>query len=226
MTDATIVLTHGAFHRGACWEPLVAELDVRGVRSLVVELPLTDLDEDVAAVTAVLDTCEGPVTLLGHSYGGSVITVAGSHPIVERLVYLCALGPDEGEGASGGPVEIGADFIASMRRSDDGETYVDPALAPQVFYPDVDPVTARRWAQHLRPGNTGGAVIVTRPAWRERPTTYIVCADDPIVLPSSQRAIAARMGADVVEIDGDHSPMIARPAELADLLDRVVRSSS
>lgn len=218
MTRPTIVLTHGAFHTGACFEPLVVELDRLGIDTRCPELPLTDLTEDVESVRRVLDDCEGPVTLLGHSYGGSVITVAGVHPAVGRLVYLCALGPDAGEGASGGPVEIGADFLAAMRRSEEGETFVDPAIAPSVFYPDVDPATARRWAQLLRPGNTGGAVVVDRAAWRERPTTYIVCADDPIVLPSSQRAIAARMGAQVVELPGDHSPMIARPADLAAIL--------
>lgn len=218
MTGSTIVLTHGAFHTGACFGPLVTELEARGVRALVPDLPLTDLDQDVAAVTAILDACDGPVALLGHSYGGAVITVAGAHPAVDRLVYLCALGPDAGESPSGGPVEIGTDFLAAMRRSDDGETYVDPALAPGVFYPDVDPATARSWALHLRPGNTGGTVEVSTAAWRDKPATYIVCADDPIVLPSSQRAIAARMGATVREIAGDHSPMIARPAELADLL--------
>lgn len=214
----TIVLTHGAFHTGGCWELLAAELDARGIDSVMPDLPLTDLDEDVAAVTAVLDACDGSVALLGHSYGGAVITVAGAHPNVDRLVYLCALGPDEGEGPSGGPIEIGSDLLAAMRLSDAGETFVDPALAPAVFYPDVDPATARKWALLLRPGNTGGTVVVSTAAWRAKPTDYIVCADDPIVLPSAQRAIAERMGASVVEIEGDHSPMIARPAELADLL--------
>jgi len=217
----TIVLTHGAFHTGACWGLLVAELEARGVDSLTLDLPLTDLDADAAAVTSVLDTCEGPVTLLGHSYGGAVITAAGSHPAVGRLVYLCALAPDIGEPASGGPVEIGADFLASMRVTDEGVAFVDPALAPQVFYPDVDPATGRSFAQHLRPGNTGGAVTMTNAAWRDRPATYIVCVDDPIILESSQRANAARIGAEVRELPGDHSPMVARPGALADILAEV-----
>lgn len=217
-----IVLTHGAFHTGACFDLLVTELDARGIDTRTFDLPLTDLEQDAAVVTSVLDSCDGPVTLLGHSYGGSVITVAGAHPKVERLVYLCALAPEVGEPASGGPVEIGADFLAAMRVSDDGVTFVDPALAPQVFYPDVDPVTARRFAQFLRPGNTGGAVTVPTAAWHDRPSTYIVCVDDPIILEQSQRANAARIGADVVELAGDHSPMVARPAELADILATVV----
>jgi pimeloyl-ACP methyl ester carboxylesterase len=214
----TIVLTHGAFHGGWCFEPLVRELGARGVGAVVLDLPLTDLDADAAAVTSVLDNIEGPVTLLGHSYGGSVITVAGNHPSVEHLVYLAALGPDEGERASGGPVAIGDEFISAMRLGDDGVMFIDPELAARVFYPDIDVVEAARWVGHLRPGNTGGASIVERAAWRTVASTYVVCCDDPIILPDAQRAIAARIGANVVEIEGDHSPMVARPAELADIL--------
>lgn len=214
----TIVLTHGAFHGGWCFEPLVRELDSRGSRAVVLDLPLTDLNADAAAVTAVLDNIEGPVLLLGHSYGGSVITVAGNHPSVEHLVYLAALGPDEGEQASGGPVAIGDEFMSAMRVGDDGVMFIDPDLAARVFYPDIDAVEAARWVGQLRPGNTGGASIVARAAWRTVASTYVVCCDDPIILPDAQRAIAARIGANVVEIEGDHSPMVARPAELADIL--------
>lgn len=214
----TIVLTHGAFHGGWCFEPLVNELDARGVKTALIELPLTDLTEDAAAVTAVLDTIEGPVILLGHSYGGAVVTVAGNHPSVERLVYLTALGPDAGELGSGGPMTIGEEFLLTMRVGDDGIPFIDPEFAAQIFYPDIDPEEAAQWATKLRPGNTGGSVVVEKAAWRSTPATYVVCTDDPILLVDGQRAVAERMGADVVEMPGDHSPMVARPAELADIL--------
>ena len=210
----TIVLTHGAFHGSWCFEPLVAELEARGVTTALVDLPLTDLTEDAAAVTAVLDTIDGPVILLGHSYGGAVVTVAGNHP----SVYLTALGPDAGELGSGGPMTIGEQFLTTMRVDDDGLPFIDPEFAAQVFYPDIDPTEAARWATKLRSGNTGGAVIVEKAAWRSTPSTYVVCTDDPILLVDGQRAVAERMGADVVEMPGDHSPMVARPAELADIL--------
>lgn len=219
---ATIVLTHGAFHHGSCFDPLVAELATLGIDAVMPELPLTDLDADEAAVRAVLDTCDGPVTLLGHSYGGAVITVAGTHPAVDRLVYLAAIVPDAGEPATGALVEVGADFIDAMRVDETGTPFIDHALAAGLFYPDLEPDLAERHARGLRPGHTGGAVTVREAAWRQRPSTYIVCADDPIILPSSQRAIAERTGADVVELAGDHSPMLARPAELAALLAAVV----
>ena len=214
----TIVLTHGAFHGSWCFEPLVAELEARGVTTALVDLPLTDLTEDAAAVTAVLDSIDGPVILLGHSYGGAVVTVAGNHPSVERLVYLAALGPDAGELGSGGPMTIGEQFLTTMRVDDNGLPFIDPEFAAQVFYPDINPADAARWAKKLRSGNTGGNVIVEKAAWRSTPSTYVVCTDDPILLVDGQRAVAERMGADVVEMPGDHSPMVARPAELADIL--------
>ena len=200
----TIVLTHGAFHGGWCFEPLVNELDARGVKTALVELPLTDLTEDAAAVTAVLDTVDGPVILLGHSYGGAVVTVAGNHSSVERLVYLTALGPDAGELGSGGPMTIGEEFLLTMRVGDDGIPFIDPEFAAQIFYPDIDPEEAAQWATKLRPGNTGGSVVVEKAAWRSTPSTYVVCTDDPILLVDGQRAVAERMGADVVEMPGDH----------------------
>ena len=214
----TIVLTHGAFHGSWCFAPLVDELIARGASVALVDLPLTDLTADAAAVTDVLEGIDDSVILLGHSYGGGVITVAGNHPRVERLVYLAALGPDAGETASGGPVEIGEAFMASMRVNDEGIAYIDPELAAKVFYPDIDVDDAERWATMLRPGNTGGAVVIEEAAWRSRPSTYVVCTDDPILLVGGQRAAAQRIGADVVEIPGDHSPMVARPAELAEIL--------
>ena len=102
--------------------------------------------------------------------------------------------------------------------SADGQLEVDPAQAVAVFYPDADPATGATFAGKLRPGSTGGEDLVPSAAWREKQTTYVVCTDDPILLPDAQRAIAARTGAHVVEMAGDHSPFLARPAELADML--------
>jgi pimeloyl-ACP methyl ester carboxylesterase len=219
---ATIVLVHGAFHGGWCWEPLLPELAARDIDAVTVDLPLTSLTDDAAAIVAVLDATDGPVTLLGHSYGGAPITVAGNHPAVERLVYLTAMAPDDGQNATGTDVQIGDDFMSAFRLADNGLPEVDPARAPEIFYPDVDPATAEALAARLRPGNTGGADLVERAAWHDRPTHYVVCADDPILLAGSQRAIAERIGATVHELPGDHSPFVARPAALADLLAPIV----
>jgi pimeloyl-ACP methyl ester carboxylesterase len=217
----TMVLVHGAFHGSWCFDPLLPELTERGIDTVTVDLPLTSLSADAAVVTEALDRCDGPVVLLGHSYGGAVITVAGTHPAVDQLVYLTAMAPDSGGTASEGPVEIGPVFMAALQVSSDGRLEVDPAQAAAVFYPDADPATGAAFADKLRPGSTGGDDLVPSAAWREKPTSYVVCTDDPILLPEAQRAIAARTGAAVVEMAGDHSPFVARPAELADLLVRI-----
>jgi pimeloyl-ACP methyl ester carboxylesterase len=218
-----LVLVHGAFHGAWCFDPFVEVLRKRGITCTTPELPLTSLAEDAAAVARALDRVDGPVVLLGHSYGGAVVTVAGSHPAVARLVLLAALAPDAGEPPNGGPVEISTTFLTALRPSAGGPLEVDPARAAALFYPDAEPRAAAAAAARLRPGNTGvPGERIERAAWRARPTDYVVCADDPIILPTAQRALAARTGARVHEIAGDHSPFLARPAALADLLLRIV----
>jgi len=214
-----IMLVHGAFHGPWCFEPLVAALERRGVVCTSPELPLSSLAADAAAVARALDRADGKVVLLGHSYGGAVVTVAGNHAAVDRLVLLAALAPDDGEAVAGGPVEIDPSFVAALRPSAAGPLEVDPKRAAELFYPDAEPAAARAAAGRLRPGNTGlPDERIERAAWRRRPTTYVVCAGDPIILPASQRALAARTGAAVREIPGDHSPFLARPEALAELL--------
>ena len=177
----TIVLVHGAFHGGWCFDLLIPELAARGIDAVTVDLPLTSLLEDAAAVTEVLDRLEGPVTLLGHSYGGAVVTVAGTHPAVERLVYLTAMAPDDGEPASSGPVEIGEEFMSAFRATPEGLPEVDPARAPAIFFPDAEPAAAAAFAARLRPGQVGGvrprrAGRLARPAQRLR---GVRCRPDP-----------------------------------------------
>jgi pimeloyl-ACP methyl ester carboxylesterase len=213
-------------HWAWCFDRLVLALARLGDSCTTPDLPLTSLAADVAVVRSTLDRMEGPVVLLGHSYGGAVVTVAGNHPAVERLVLLAALAPDGGEAVNGGPVEISGSFLSALRTVADGQLEVDPERAARLFYPDADPLAAAAAAARLRPGSTGlPDERIECAAWRSRPTAYVVCADDPIVLPASQRALAARTGGAVCEIAGDHSPFLARPAELAELLRRCVRSS-
>ena len=217
------LLVHGAFHGPWCFDPLVEVLTRRGAVCTAPELPLTSLAADAAVVRRALDEVasrgSGPVVLLGHSYGGAVVTAAGNHPAVERLVLLAALAPDTDEPTNGGPVEISPAVLSALRPADGGLLAVDPARTAELFYPDATPADAAAAAARLRPGATGlPHERIERAAWLSRPTCYVVCADDPIVLPRSQRELAARTGAKTVEIAGDHSPFLARPEELAELL--------
>jgi len=219
----TIVLVHGAWHGPWCWSPVLARLDDHGIPAVPVELGLQDLHRDADAVTTAIDEIGGPVVLVGHSYGGAVVTEAGVHPMVERLVFLCAFTLAEDETVLGVTLDHEAQtpLSGSMVLHPDGTSTIDPDTAAHVFYGHCDPLDAA-WATALLRPHTGSTL--TQPskavAWREKPTTYVVCGDDRTVAPSLQRELAARIpGAAVLEwADADHSPFLSRPGEVADLL--------
>jgi pimeloyl-ACP methyl ester carboxylesterase len=219
----TIVLVHGAWHGPWCWSPVLARLDDLGIPSVAVELELRDVHRDAEIVTAAIDAVGGPVVLVGHSYGGIVITEAGSHPQVDRLVYLCAYAVDEGETVLRVTLDHEAqpDLAAAMVLQPDGTSTLDPALAAGALYGDCSPADVERSLGLLR--SQGGATFTQTPkdvAWREKPTTYVVCGADRAVVPSLQRELAARIpDAAVVEWPGaSHSPFLSRPGEVAELL--------
>jgi pimeloyl-ACP methyl ester carboxylesterase len=201
--------------------PLLA---ARGIESVAPELPLGEIAGDVAAVRRALDAVDGPAVLLGHSFGGAVITEAGVHPAVRSLVYLAAVAPDVGESTgTAGPEIAESGIVATLRHGDDGRTFVDPDQAAAIFYPDADPADAAAWALRLRPGSTAGmTATLGTAAWRDRPSHYVVCLDDPIVPEAVQRRLATRAGSVVHELPGDHSPFLARPEALADVLAAIV----
>ena len=230
---ATLVLVHGAWHGGWCWERIVDRLSASGVRAVAVDLPghggdpgpLSDLHGDSARVRGVLDGIDAPVVLVGHSYGGAVITEAGDHSAVAHLVYLCALALDEDEtcasaasaeaAAAGisheGRPDLGAGFIPN----DQGGVTLDRSVAAACLYNDCDPETAK-WALV----RLGAQPLVTlqqapsRVAWRVKPSTYIVCANDLAIHPDLQRILAKRC-TNSTEWDSDHSPFLSQPDRLA-----------
>lgn len=219
----TIVLVHGAWHGPWCWSPVLARLDELGAPSVAVELELRDVHRDAELVTAAIEEVGGPVVLVGHSYGGLVITEAGVHPFVERLVYLCAFSPDAEEDILGlmfehhEQSELGEAVVMQPDRT----TTLDPARAPAVFYGDCSPDDVARALALLRPhGHDTGRQRPEAVAWKEKPTTYVVCGADRAVAPSLQRKLAERIpDAAVVEWpDASHSPFLSRPGDVADLL--------
>jgi len=227
-SSATLILVHGAWHGSWCWERLVPHLEERGVTVRTVELPSVQrtpgvksarpagLREDANAVRALIEALEGPVVLCGHSYGGMVISLAGAHARVSRLVYLCAFMPQPRQSL----VEIrGNQPVPWIRMLDEEMTLPDASLAGEVFYNDCDSPT-REWAiARLAPQcNAAFVAPVARPAWCDVPSTFIVCARDGAIPPDLQRTLFAPRAERTRELDTGHSPFLSQPAALAQAL--------
>jgi len=239
----TVVLVHGAFHGAWCWAGLQAELDRRGVPSLAVDLPghgvstepLTDLHGDAEAVTRVLQRLGGDdMVLVGHSYGGAVISQADLGGQVSRLVYLAAIVPDAGEdpaavmaafpnppkpappaGSGGAGSGGGGAFFV---RQPDGTLAADASRGPGIFYNTCTPAQAAAALARLCPQRAATfKQPLTRANWRSVPSTYVKCLQDKAVPPAAQDQQAERCS-ELVSIDTDHSPFLCAPATLADLL--------
>jgi pimeloyl-ACP methyl ester carboxylesterase len=221
MSELVVVLVHGAFHGGWCFDPVVKELESAGIRTIAVDLPSVgdgggpraDLHGDAAHVREVLDSVDAPVLLVGHSYGGAVITEAGVHPNVRHLVYLCALIPGE--------EETPAQLLGAPDRPDVGNDPVPPPSAEQAasrFFHDCDEADVTWAVAKLQPQSF--AWMGQRPlaaAWRERPSTYAVCSNDRVVSVDLQRAWASRCTTSI-EWDSSHSPFLSHPAWVSGLL--------
>jgi pimeloyl-ACP methyl ester carboxylesterase len=237
-----ILLVHGAWHGGWCWEPVVAALAERDVGSLAIDLPghgtdggaLTDLHGDAEWVRSVLDGFSEPVILVGHSYGGVVITEAGVHAGVSNLVYIASFNLDEGESAMGAAVaeseaanldhDDRPDVLAHLHVAPDGTCSIDREGARVLFYNDC-PDDVATWAMD-RLGPQPMETLSQTPqavAWRHRTSTYVVCSLDNIVHPDLQRILARRADR-VVEWPTGHSPFLSRPDLVADFLAELARS--
>jgi pimeloyl-ACP methyl ester carboxylesterase len=215
-----IVLVHGAWHGAWCWDGVVAALDDRSLPATAVELPLTGADDDVAAARAAIEAAGPDCVVVGHSYGGMVISRAATALPVGHLVYLAAFMPEPGEEMFG---FLDGSPLTSSVVLDNNQVLVDPAAAAQVFYGDSAPEAAADLVARLRPMAADAALAAappTPPAWHSTPTTYVVCTNDQALPVASQRKLAARADT-VVEWPTDHSPFVTRPADIADLIARL-----
>ncbi|MYW01774.1 alpha/beta hydrolase [Streptomyces sp. SID3343] len=221
-----VVLVHGGFVDGAGWQGVYEALTEDGYHVAVAQNPTISLDGDVAAVHRVLDAQPGPVTLVGHSYGGAVITEAGNHDKVTALVYIAAFAPDKSESVntliadppSGAPVPP---ILAPV----DGFLLLDREKFPESFAGDLPPAQARFLADSQVPWGLealGGAVAT--PAWRTKPSWYLVASEDRMIPPPAQHAMAERIGATTVEVAGSHAVYVSRPAAVADLIKQAAGS--
>ena len=212
-----IVLVHGGFVDGSGWRGVYDALRADGYRVSVVQNPTLSLEDDVAVTKRVLDAQDGPTVLVGHSYGGAVISEAGNHEKVSALVYIAAFAPDKGESVNtliadpppGAPVP-------PILPPVDGFLFLDREKFAASFAGDLPEADAQFLADSQVPWGLdalGGAV--TQPAWRTRPSHYLVATDDRMIPPPAQRAMAERAGATVAETGGSHAVYVSKPAEVA-----------
>jgi pimeloyl-ACP methyl ester carboxylesterase len=231
----TIVLIHGAWHDERCWDEVVVHLDMRGARWATLTLPSTDPDEslpgfgaDIGAVIDLLDRVGGEITLCGHSYGGMVVSEAGNHERVSRLVYLAAACPEPG--ARLAPA-LGARrrFRSAVRHTGDGRTVVPPRPATRLLYGDLEPELAARKAMLLLPSSASiMRARASNPAWLRKPSTYVVCRRDRVLsvrkahrtanlVVRSQIALGQPLSP-AVTIDTSHCPFFSAPELVAEIL--------
>ena len=221
-TLVSIVLVHGGFVDGSGWQGVHEILQRDGYRVSVVQNPTTSLADDVAVTTRAIAALGTPVILVGHSYGGVVITEAGNHPSVVGLVYVTAFAPDAGESVSslikdpppGAPVP-------PILPPQDGYLFLDRAKFAASFAADVNAKTAAFMADSQVPwGVAALAGAVTAPAWRRKPSYYLVATDDRMIPVAAQRAMASRAGSTVAEVAGSHAIYVSKPKDVAALIRR------
>ena len=219
-----VVLVHGAFADGSGWEAVASILRKDGYTVSVVQHPETSYAEDVKFTKAVIGRQSGPVVLVGHSYGGAVITEAGNDPKVAALVYIAAFGLDAGESAA--TIEKAVPPASTgIKPTDDGYFYIDPAVFAADFAADVPPAKAAFMAEsQVLISADSFTHAVTSPAWKSKPSWYMVATEDRSINPNQERMMAKRMRAKTVEVKSSHVAYIAHPKETAQLIEEAASS--
>jgi pimeloyl-ACP methyl ester carboxylesterase len=220
-----VVLVHGGFVDGSGWEGVYGILKSAGYAVGVVQNSTKSLEDDVAMTKQVVAAQDGPVVLVGHSYGGVVVTEAGNDPNVAGLVYIAAFAPDTGESVNslianpppGAPVP-------PILPPQDGYLFLDKAKFAASFAADVDADKAAFMADSQVPwgvGALGGEI--SEPAWKSKPSWYLVSTEDKMIPPDAQRFMSKRAGANVVEVKGSHAIYVSQPEPVAALVETAVK---
>ena len=227
----SVVLVHGGFVDGAGWEGVYRILKKDGYDVSVVQNPTLNLAGDVAATQQVIGQANGPVVLVGHSYGGVVITEAGNDPKVAKLVYITAFAPGEGESVGslinnpppGAPALVDRD--APILPPQDGFLFLDREKFSASFAADVEVEKSAFMANSQVPWGVGALDgAVSEPAWKKKPSWYLVATDDRMIPPPAQRFMAQRAGAQVVESAGSHAIYVSRPEEVAAIIKKAAQA--
>ena len=221
----SIVLVHGGFVDGSGWEDVYKILKKDGYNVSIVQNPTTSLADDVAATKRVLAAQEGPVILVGHSYGGAVITEAGNDPKVAGLVYIAAFAPDKGESVAtlikdppaGAPVPP---ILPPL----DGYLFLDRAKFAASFAADVKREKAEFMANSQVPWGVDALNgTISEAAWKVKPSWYLVATDDKMIPPPAQQAMSQRAGSTVVEVAGSHAVYVSKPQSVAELIKKAAK---
>jgi pimeloyl-ACP methyl ester carboxylesterase len=218
----TIVLVHGAFADGSSWQRVIPILQRDGYTVVAVQNPLTSLAADVETTRRVIDAQRGPVVVVGHSYGGAVITeAAAGNANVKALVYVAAFAPEVGEPIGAYGERYPAALGAALKPDAAGFLYIDPAKFHAVFAADIPAAEARVIAATQKPiiGTVFGA-SVNQAAWKTIPSWYLVTQDDRAINPDLERFYAKRIGATTVEIKASHVPFLTHPRQVARMIER------
>ncbi|WAC62526.1 alpha/beta hydrolase [Pseudoxanthomonas sp. SL93] len=229
-TDAatpTVVLVHGAFADGSSWNKVIPLLQAKGLKAVAVQNPLTSLEDDVAAANRVIDAQTGPVVLVGHSWAGTVITQAGGHAKVKSLVYVASFAPALGEASVDGVKDHATPpGVAHFIQDAHGYLTLPADAIARDFAQDVSAEEANLIAATQGPVRAANfAQKVTVAAWSSKPSWYIVAAQDRMIDPQAQRALAARMGATTTVLQTSHVPMSSDPQAVADVIAAAARAA-
>jgi pimeloyl-ACP methyl ester carboxylesterase len=224
----TIVLVHGFWGGAAHWSKVIVELTKMGYPSVrAVDNPLTSLADDAERTRKMVAQQNGPVLLVGHSYGGAVITEAGNAANVVGLVYIAAFAPDAGESlgeiAQAAPAPAGAVHVAA---DSDGYVWIDPAKFRESFCQDLsrDEALVMAATQKAPVGSTFGNKV-TAPAWKSKPSWYQISSEDRMINPENQRRMAGRLGAKkVITLNASHASLASRPHEVSALIDEAAKA--
>ena len=218
----TVVLVHGGFVDGSGWESVYNILRQDGYNVAVVQNPTISLADDVAATRRIVDAQNDPVILVGHSYGGAVITEAGNDPNVVGLVYITAFAPDAGESVSTLIKDPPPDApVPPILPPQDGYLFLDKTKFHASFAADVEPEKAAFMADSQVPwGVEALSGTISEPAWKTKPSWYLIATDDKMIPPAAQRFMSERAGSTVVEVEGSHAIYVSQPNAVAGIIEK------
>ncbi len=218
LTARTVVLVHGAFADGSSWAKVIPLVTARGLDVVAVQNPLSSLEADIDATRRAIDQAAGPVVLVGHSWGGVVITEAGNDPKVEALVYVAAFAPDAGQSiasmTAGDPAPPYAPFL---RKDEGGYLTLTEEGVLQNFAHDLPEPEAKLVAITQGPWHEScAAAVVTRAAWHDKPVFTVISAEDRMIPPALQEQMVRTTGAKATTVPSSHVVMLSHPREVAD----------